>query len=64
MLDPICTINVFGWLATLDQNILSSSQNAIVCFLWPKLYFWQEPQEILPKKGVSKIIWTGMFESF
>ena len=48
MLDPICTINVFGWLATLDENILSSDQY-FVGKMQLFAFFVARPQENFPK---------------
>jgi hypothetical protein len=48
MLDPICTINVFGWLATVDKNNCHLTN-----ILWAKcnclFFFVARPQEIFPK---------------
>jgi len=56
MLDPICTINIFGswqlWIKTKTAFVIRPifcGQNIILA-LWPKmLFFWRESQEILPK---------------
>jgi len=71
MLDPICTIFIFGdwqlWIKTKTALVIRPFflSSVFFGFLWPKLFFYENHKKFSQKvkKIVSKMIWTGMFES-